>query len=100
MKTLTREEVIQNIRNELLKLVDDDHCLCEVAAQKHIYCGGFGQFTNSQLFDRYRWLVKQKAITSRHELEARANRWQLQRQYALSKALPCDVRSEERRVGK
>jgi hypothetical protein len=91
MKTLTREQAVADIRKALLELTDDEHSMCQVAAEKRIYCHGFKQWTDSELFRRFRWIAERKGITARTELEAAANRWHLQRQEALGLPIACDA---------
>jgi hypothetical protein len=96
MRTVKRDEAIQDIRREVLKLVDDEHSLCEVCSRLNIMCKGFRQFSDEELFRRYGWIAKRKGIKSREDLEAHANRWQLARQFVQNKALACDVQLEDR----
>jgi hypothetical protein len=91
MKMMTREEAIAGLREALLALTDDEHSLCQVAAEKRIYCHGFKQWSDSELFRHLRWLAERKGITSRAELEAAANRWHLQRQEVLGLPIACDA---------
>ena len=95
MKTMTREQAVADIRKTLLAMVDDEHSMCQVAAEKRIYCHGFKQWSDSELFHRFRWIADRKGITSRPELEAAANRWHLQRQQALGLPISCDAQRED-----
>lgn len=96
MRTVKRDEAIKDIRRELLKLVDDDHSVCEVAGRLGIFCRGFRQFSDQELERRYDWIVKRRNVKSREELEAFANRWQLARQFVQNQKLACDVQLDER----
>ena len=96
MKTLSRNQAIGQIREALLRLVDDEHSLCQVAAEKHIYCHGVKQWTDSELERRLDWLVKIKRPKTRAELEEYANRWMLQRQEVLGVPISCDVQQIDR----
>jgi hypothetical protein len=96
MRTLTRTEAIGDIRKEILKLVDDDHSMCEVASRLGIFCKGFRQFDDEELKKRYDWIVKKKNVTRRDELVRLANRWQLARQFVQNKGLSCDVQLVDR----
>lgn len=95
MRKLSRQEAIDEIRRELLKLVDEEHSICEVAASRGIYCFGFSHYSDDELFERLDWLAEKKHITSRQELEKAAGRWQLARQRATDKPLACDVQKED-----
>jgi hypothetical protein len=96
MRTISREQAIAAIRGEILKLVDDDHSMCEVAARRGVYCHGFAQWDDEQLRERYAWIVKKRDLKSREELEAMANRWQLARQFVQNAELSCDVQQKDR----
>lgn len=95
MRTLTRDAAIEALRRGLLDLVDDDHSMCRVAAEKGIYCRGFRQFTDEELQERYEWLVRKRKVTSRAELEDLANRWQLARQFVQNTNLSCETQARE-----
>ena len=95
MRAMTREQAVEELRNALLELVDDDHSMCDVAARLGIYCRGFRQYTDEELRERYDWLVRRNAVNSREELEDLANRWQLARQFVQNAALSCDTQTRE-----
>ncbi|MCK6551503.1 hypothetical protein L6R52_37045 [Myxococcota bacterium] len=96
MRTLVRGDAIADIRRELLRLVDDEHSVCEVAAEKGILCRGFRQFSDEELARRYDWISKRRHPKTREELETLANRWQLARQFVLDQRIACDVQLEDR----
>lgn len=93
---ISREQAIQQIRSALLRLVDDDHSVCEFAAEKGILCRGFRRFTDEELRECYYWLAHR--AKSRQELEDLANRWQLARQILHEVPLSCDVQTIEHDV--
>ena len=95
MRTITRQDAIDGIRRAVLKLVDDDHSICQVAAEQGIMCKGFRRFTDDELAQRYDWLVKKKKPESREALEVLANRWQIARQLAEDERLACDVQMRD-----
>jgi len=96
MRTIKRDEAIRDIRREVLALVEDDHSLCEVAGRLGIFCRGFRQFDDQELFRRYDWIAKRKHVESRPALEVLANRWQLARQFVQNAELACDVQLRDR----
>ena len=96
MKTLTRTQAIDALREELLRLTDDEHSICEVAARKKIFCGGFARWSSKELKERYGWIVSRRPRITRRELEDLANRWQLARQDALGTCIACDTQLEEK----
>lgn len=95
MKTVTRQQAINELREALLALVDDDHSICEAAASRGILCRGFRQFSDSELAKRYEWIVRKRGVASREELEELANRWQLAKQFVQCESLSCDVQARE-----
>ena len=92
---MTRSEATKAIRAKLLELVDDDHSMCQVAAEKGIYCQGFRRLSDEDLKKRHSWLVRRNPKMSREELEDLANRWQLVRQIVDKVPISCDVQSME-----
>lgn len=94
-KTLTRSQAIDLLRQKCIKLVDEEHSLCQVASRLHILCRGFSQWTSSELKKRHDWIVKNRPGITRQELESLANRWQLARQLALDEPLACDAQMRE-----
>lgn len=94
--TINRDQAITEIRSELLKLVDDEHSMCQVAGERNIFCRGFKQWTDEELAQRYDWIVEKHKAAGREELEDLANRWQLARQLVQDETLSCDVQCVER----
>ena len=88
---LTRSNVIGQLRDTLLRMTDDDHSMCQIAAEKGIFCGGFKQHTEAELKERYDWLARKNPEASRDEIEDLANRWQLARQEYSGLEFACDV---------
>jgi hypothetical protein len=94
--TMTRQEAVQAIRRKILEMVDDEHSMCRIAAEKGIFCHGFRQHTDEELRERYDWLLRNKPDMSREELEDLANRWQLARQVVNQVPVSCDAQTIER----
>ena len=95
-KTLTRSDAITELQRIFLRLVDDEHSMCEVAARLDIYCRGFAQHSFEELKKRYDWLVARRPDITREELERLANIWQLARQDLRCTATSCDTQTIER----
>lgn len=95
MKTLTRTEAINLLRTELLKHANDDVSICELAAKEGIFCKGFTQWTDEEMFKKYAWIVEKLNVTTREELDTYANMWQLARQEVSGLETACDVQCEE-----
>jgi hypothetical protein len=96
MRTISRQDAIDQLRTKLLTLVDDDHSICDVAAEKRIFCHGFSQWSDSELARRLHWMIDRKKPRPRAILEAHGNRWQLARQEVLGLPLACDVQQIDR----
>lgn len=88
MRTISRSQAIADLRRELLKLVDEEHSLCLVAARRGIFCNGFGRFETVDLAERLPGSVP--PATERVEIERRANAWLSELQDLRAGRLPCD----------
>jgi len=95
MTTLTRTQVIARLAATFQQCVDDDHSLCEVAARRGFFCGGFAQWTFEQLKQRYDWIADKRKKIDRAGLERLANAWQLAMQQVHTVGLPCDAQAIE-----
>jgi hypothetical protein len=95
LKKIDRARAVADIRESLLRLVDDDHSMCEVAAQKGIHCHGFSQWSFEDLKKCYGWIADRRPHVTRSELEHLANAWQLARQQVFDTRLSCDTQSVE-----
>jgi hypothetical protein len=96
IRTCTRDEAIQDLRKSLESLQDDQHSICQVAAQRGLFCRGFAQWTFTELRERYPQILRSRPRLTRHSLEDLANRWQLARQWATGEPTACDVQQHER----
>ena len=92
---LTREEVIDRLRSAMQGWQDDEHSLCQVAAEKGLFCRGFAQWKFGELKERYPQIVRSRPALTRDELEELANRWQLARQAVTGERTSCDVQRHE-----
>jgi hypothetical protein len=90
-----RSEAVALLRNELLKITDDDNSICKVASERGIFCHGFQRNSDGGLRRCYAWLDKRRPGMSRAELEDLANTWQLARQEVDQLPLACDVQQKE-----
>jgi hypothetical protein len=96
MRKITRSQAISDLRASMLELADDDHCMCDIAAKRHVFCGGFSQWKFGELKERFDWIVKRRPRITRRKLEDLANRWQLARQFVMDCDLACDVQTKEK----
>jgi hypothetical protein len=90
---MSRETIIQDLRNALLALTTDEKSVCQVAAERGVFCRGFRQHGDKELRQRYWWLERKNPGASRAELEQMANTWQLSQQELANRELSCDVQS-------
>jgi hypothetical protein len=88
---LTREVAISRIRMKVLDQIDSGKSLCQLAAEQGILCGGFRRYSDEQLRQTYRHLLRRNPFLSRVALERAANLWQLARQADLGVTLSCDA---------
>ncbi|HKB79058.1 MAG TPA: hypothetical protein VKH35_05020 [Thermoanaerobaculia bacterium] len=95
-QSVPRDEAIDLVRAELLKLTDSDRSACRVAADKGFFCRGFARYGDGELKRRYNWIYRKQPGMSREELEEIANRWQLARQEVDDLPIACDVQQMER----
>jgi hypothetical protein len=91
---MKRDEIISGLREQLLKLTNEDKSMCQVAAERGIFCRGFRQMSDAELRARYWWLVRKRPDISRAELEGLGNVWQLSQQNVRDANLSCDVQSQ------
>jgi hypothetical protein len=92
--TISRAEALDLLRTELIKLTDSDTSLCMAAARRGIFCHGFEALSDTELRDRYSWLVRKRPDIDRSELESLANLWQLAKQEVHELPIACDVQEK------
>jgi hypothetical protein len=92
--TLSRAELINLLRQELIKRAGDDVSACKVAAEQGIFCHGFARYTDAELRRRYEWIVRRSPKMTREELEEIADRWQMARQEVEQIPIACDVQQK------
>ena len=95
MKTQGRSEVIEALRREMAEWCDDEHSICQVAAERGVFCHGFARWSFKELKERYPQITRSRRALTRKELEDLANRWQLARQYVKDEGLACDVQAQD-----
>jgi len=94
-QVFTREEAIRSLRSALQPMCGADRSMCDVAAEKGIFCRGFSQFDEKELRSKYDWITRRRPKMSRAELEEIADRWQLARQDVRHLPIACDVQQRE-----
>jgi hypothetical protein len=97
LRELTRDEAIRELRAYLVTLVDEEHSICQVAAERNIFCRGFRRLDSTELREKYAW-IQEKADhpLTRPELEERANTWELARRNLHDAELACDSELKDR----
>jgi hypothetical protein len=96
MEKQTRERVIDQLREYLVGLTDENHSMCEVAASLGLFCHGFRRLNDAELRDRFGWMLRTRPGITRQKLEDLANRYVLARQQALEVPLACDALAIDR----
>jgi hypothetical protein len=91
--SITRNEAISRLRSEFIEVTDEDHSMCRIAAERGIFCGGFRQYTDQELRNRYWWITRRRPSITRDELESIANDWQLTQQEVKNAPIACDVQA-------
>jgi hypothetical protein len=89
----TRAEAIARLRAALLALTDDEHSMCQVAAERGIFCRGFRRWNASEFDRRYRGAIGRSTHLSRAQMEEFANIWELAEQIRRRVGIACDART-------
>jgi len=91
---LSRAELINLLRQELVRRADGEMSACKVAADEGIFCRGFARYTDLELRRRYDWIMRRYPKMTRKELEEIADRWQMARQEVEESPIACDVQQK------
>jgi hypothetical protein len=89
----TREEAIGRLRAWLLKLTDEEHSMCQIAAEKDIFCRGFRRWHDSEFHRRWKSAIGSSTHLTREQMEEFANLWQLAEQIRMRVCLACDAQT-------
>ncbi len=92
-KLWRREEAVTHLRTSLLQLTDDEHSLCQVAAERGIFCRGFHRWPEAEFDRRWRKYIGRSTHLSRAQMEEYANLWQLAEQIRRRVSLACDAQT-------
>ncbi|HYB53879.1 MAG TPA: hypothetical protein VEG84_08435 [Thermoanaerobaculia bacterium] len=90
--TWARAAAIDRLREALRALTDDEHSICQVAAEQGIFCRGFRRWPASEFDRRWKPLLGRSTHLSRTQMEELANVWQLAEQIRCRVNLACDAR--------
>jgi hypothetical protein len=91
--TPSRQDSIERLRCVLLPMTDGDRSLCQVAADRGIFCGGFRRWHAAEFDRRWRSAIGRSTHLSREQMERFANLWQLTEQVCQGVPLACDAKS-------
>ena len=91
--TWTRGEAIARLRDALVKLTDDEHSMCQVAAERGIFCHGFRRWNAHEFDRRFRDAIGRSTHLSRAQMEEFANLWELAEQIRCRVTLACDAQT-------
>jgi len=88
-------DAIARLRGSLLKLTDEEHSMCQVAAERGIFCRGFRRWDDAEFDRRWRSCLGRSTHLSRAHMEQLADLWQLSEQIRHRVRLVCDAQSLE-----
>jgi hypothetical protein len=89
----TRVEAIVELRTALLDLCGEGRSMCRVAAERGIFCRGFGRWPEREFHERWKLLIGVSTHLSRAQMERLADIWQLGEQLQHRVALICDAQT-------
>jgi hypothetical protein len=92
--TWSRPVAINRLREALVRLADDEHSLCQVAAARGIFCHGFRRWSAGEFDRRWRNAIGRSTHLTREQMEEFANLWQLAEQIRKGVSLACDTRTQ------
>lgn len=92
----SRPEAIARLREALRELTDDEHSICQIAAEQGIFCHGFRRWSASEFDRRWKPLLGRSTHLSRTQMEQLADVWQLAEQIRCRVTLACDAQKAPR----
>jgi hypothetical protein len=93
--TMSRDILIAALRSELARRANGEMSICRLAAEQGIFCKGMSRYSDTELRDRYSWIVCRNRGISREQLEDVADRWQMARQDVDNVPTSCDAQQIE-----
>jgi hypothetical protein len=88
--TPSRQDSIERLRGVLIPMTDGDRSLCQVAADRGIFCRGFRRWPAAEFDRQWRSAIGRSTYLSRAQMERFANLWQLTEQLSQRVSLACD----------
>lgn len=92
-KVWHRRETIDRLRHALVKMTDEEHSLCRVAADRGIFCRGFHRWPEAEFDRRWRRFIGRSTHLTRAQMEEFANLWQLAEQIRRRVTVACDTQT-------
>ena len=89
----SRPQAISRLRETLVRLADEEHSMCQVAADRGIFCHGFRRWGSREFDRRWRNAIGRSTHLTRAQMEEFANVWQLSEQIRRGVSLACDTQS-------
>jgi hypothetical protein len=74
-------------------MTDDEHSLCQVAAERGIFCRGFRRWGEAEFDRRWRKYIGRSTHLTRAQMEEYANVWELAEQIRKRVLLACDAQT-------
>jgi len=90
-QVFTREEAIRSLRSALQPMCGADRSMCDVAAEKGIFCRGFRRWPDSEFHRRWKGALGTSTHLTRAQMERLADLWQLAEQLRCGVGFACDV---------
>jgi hypothetical protein len=95
VEQISRPQAIEQIRNVLNALTDDERCACVIAGRYGIFCKGFSELSDKEFRQRFFWIVRGHPSASREELEQLASLYHRGRQQVTGATVCCDVETRD-----
>lgn len=92
---IDRQSAIRTLRDTLITMTDDHTSICQVAAERGIFCHGFKQYSDEELREKFDWITRRNPNLNRRDLERMANLWQISRQVMEGVTFACDAQTIE-----
>jgi hypothetical protein len=95
IRQIDRTTAIRELRAQLMAMTDDNTSMCQIAAERGIFCHGFKQYSDEELREKFDWITRRNPNLSRRDLERMANLWQISRQVMDGVPFSCDAQTIE-----
>ena len=86
---ISRESIINRVRQELLRVTGSDQSICRAAADRGIFCRGFSQFSEADLRQRLPWIARRRPEMNQAELAS----WATVGSWRDRKSMACRARA-------